>query len=182
MARTIRTRMHADERREEILQVAMHAFSHEGLHGTSTETIARQAGVSQPYIFRLFGTKKNLFLAVVDREFDNVETVFRIAAERQPENALEAMGSAYFDLLTDRDELLLQLHAYAACSDPDVRDLCRARYAGLVDLVRDLTHAPEEAIQEFFAQGMLLNVVAAMDLLPLLKEEWVHCLLNLPSP
>lgn len=182
MARAIRTRMHADERREEILEVAMRAFAQGGLHGTSTEEIARRAGVSQPYIFRLFGTKKALFLAAVDREFDNVETMFRIAAERErdPEKVFEAMGDAYAALLQDRDQLLLQLHAYAACSDPDVRDLCRTRYGELVDLVRNLSGAPEPAIQAFFAQGMLLNVIAAMDLMPLLNEEWVACLLNLP--
>jgi AcrR family transcriptional regulator len=174
--------MHADERREEILEVAMGVFAHAGLHGTSTEEIARRAGVSQPYIFRLFGTKKALFLAAVERQFDNVESMFRLAAERErePEKVMEAMGDAYAELLQDRDQLLLQLHAYAACSDPDVRDLCRARYASLVDLVRELSGAPEEAVQGFFAQGMLLNVIAAMDLMPLLNEEWVACLLNLP--
>src|SRR5947208_15480181 len=103
-----------EERREEILDAAQHVFAERGYHGTSTEEIARRAGVSQPYIFRLFGTKKALFLAAVDRGFDNVESMFRLAAEREPEpeKVFEAMGDAYADLLQDRDQLLLQLHAY----------------------------------------------------------------------
>jgi AcrR family transcriptional regulator len=53
----------ADERREDILAVAMEHFGAGGYHGTSTENIAREAGISQPYLFRLFRTKRELFLA-----------------------------------------------------------------------------------------------------------------------
>jgi AcrR family transcriptional regulator len=173
--------MHADERREEILDAAVRVFARAGLHGTSTEAIAARAGVSQPYVFRLFGTKKALFLETLARGFDQVEEAFRLAAEREPEDVLITMGQAYYALLEDRDQLLLQLHGYAACSDPEVRDLCRSRYGELVELVRNLSGAPEERIREFFAHGMLLNVAAAMDLLPLLAEEWVSCLLSAPD-
>src|SRR6266571_6871148 len=89
----------AGERREEIVTAAMAEFALGGLNGTSTEAIARRAGVSQPYLFRLFGTKKDLFLAAVERGFDRVEAAFRRAAEAHPENVLEAMGKAYGTLL-----------------------------------------------------------------------------------
>lgn len=177
-----RTRMPVEERREEVLRAAVTVFARGGLHGTSTESIAELAGVSQPYLFRLFGTKKNLFLAAIGRGVDQIEEAFRLAAEREPEDIFGAMGRHYAGLLENRDQLLLQLHGYAACSDPEVRDLVRRRFAGLVEMVRELTAAPEEDIREFFAHGMLLNVAAAMDLLPLLKEEWVHCLLGADTP
>lgn len=177
MARVTRTRMHAEERREDILRAAAVEFARAGLHGTSTEAIAARSEVSQPYLFRLFGTKKALFLATVARGFDRVEGAFRLAAEREPGDVLNAMGRAYVVLLEDRNELLLQLHAYAACDDPAVRDLVRQRFAGLVEMVSELSSASTDEVREFFAGGMLLNVAAAMDLLPLLGEEWVRCLL-----
>lgn len=171
-------RMSADERREEILQAAMIEFARGGLTGTSTETIAARAGISQPYLFRLFGTKKELFLAVVERAFDNVHQTFQLAAESPTENVLDTMGAAYRRLLGQRDALLLQLHAYAACSDPDIQLVVRGRFAGLYRTVQQLSGANDEVVRDFFAKGMLLNVAAAMDLPAVMGDEaWArNCL------
>jgi AcrR family transcriptional regulator len=167
--------MSADERREEILQAAMIEFARGGLAGTSTETIARRAGISQPYLFRLFGTKKELFLAVVERGFDNVHQTFRLAAEPPSENVLDAMGAAYSRLLAHREALLLQLHAYAACSDPDIQVVVRACFANLYRSVQQLSGAEDEVVRDFFAKGMLLNVAAAMDLPAAIEDEsWLR--------
>ena len=97
-----------------------------GLHGTSTEEIARGAGISQPYLFRLFGTKKKLFLATIDRCMaDTLESSARQPATARQE-ALDAMPRAYVAMLTsDRTRLLAQMEGYAACDDLDVRDAMR---------------------------------------------------------
>ncbi len=99
-------RMTAEERRESVLRAAVPEFAVGGLAGTSTEAIAGRAGVSQPYLFRLFPSKKTLFLASVERTFALIEAAFREAAT----DALAAMGAAYRDLLADR-QLLLHLAA-----------------------------------------------------------------------
>src|SRR5882724_4225849 len=106
-----------DERREDILDAAMTVFASDGLKGASTDEIARVAGISQPYVFRLFGTKKELFMAVVARCFRMTLEVFQRAAEgKRGEEALEAMGKAYVEeLLPDRTFLRSQMQAYAAC-------------------------------------------------------------------
>src|SRR5919108_1773933 len=97
----------ADERREEILAAALEEFGEHGLHGTSTDAIARRAGVSQPYLFRLFGTKKELFIAALHRCFRvTLETFIRAAEGKRGEEALLAMGKAYRELLQDREKLL----------------------------------------------------------------------------
>ena len=118
-----------DVRREEILEAALDEFAERGLHGASTEEIARRAGISQPYVFRLFGTKKELFTAVVNRCFRETLEMFQRAAEGlRGEEALEAMGKAYVErLLTDRTGLRAQMQAYAACDDPDIRERRAAR-------------------------------------------------------
>jgi len=90
-------RKSADERREDILAVAMERFAQVGYHGTSTEDIAAGAGISQPYLFRLFGTKKALFLACDERACDRVLDAFRRAAENAPGETLEALGRAYYN-------------------------------------------------------------------------------------
>ena len=100
----------------------MEEFARGGLDGTPTEAIAARVGVSQPYLFRLFGTKKDLFLAAVDGCFDRTLSTFQRAAEGHTgQAALLAMGASYVGLLEDRNVLLLQLQAYVACDDPDIR-------------------------------------------------------------
>jgi len=165
-------RMPAAERRELVLDAAVAEFAIHGLAGTSTEDVARRAGISQPYLFRLFPTKKALFLALVDRCFQRVRDTFVSAAgDRTGEEALEAMGDAYERLLDDRILLLLQMQAYAACEDPDIRAATRAGFKKLWELVERLTGLPFQRVVEFFAMGMLMNVAAAMDL-PAVDERW----------
>src|SRR6476659_3010319 len=120
MAVEQRIRKSAEERREEILEVAVRHFAIGGLHRTSTEAIAREAGISQPYLFRLFKTKRELFLACVERCYGGVWKVFQEAVEGVPaEERLMAMGHAYEQrLLPDRHALRFQMQAYAVASDP----------------------------------------------------------------
>jgi AcrR family transcriptional regulator len=163
------TRQTADERREAIVAAALHAFAEGGYSGTSTESIARAVGVSQPYVFQLFGTKRELFLAVVRHGFRRTRSVFHEAARRGPDDdrdctILHLMGEAYMRLLSDRDLLRVQLQAYAACGDDDVRQVVREEFAAMHAAVKADSGASNDEIHHFFAEGMLLNVAAALEL------------------
>ena len=164
--------MSAAERREMVLEAAVVEFAVHGMAGTSTEDVARRAGISQPYLFRLFPTKKALFLALVQRCYRRVEDTFvAAAAGRTGEEALEAMGDAYERLLDDRTLLLLQMQAYAASEDPEIRAATRDGYKKLWELTERVTGLPFQRVVEFFAMGMLMNVAAALDL-PAVDERW----------
>jgi AcrR family transcriptional regulator len=173
------TRHTAAERREAVLAAALVAFAQGGLHGTSTEDIARAAGISQPYLFRLFGTKKKLFVATVERCMADTLELFRAAAgDLRGEEALEAMGAAYAAMVTeDRTRLLAQLQAYAACDDPDVREAMRAGFGSLHLFVETVSGLDSEAVSRWFGAGMLLNVLAAMDIWGS-REPWATRLLE----
>jgi AcrR family transcriptional regulator len=155
-----------DERREEILDAAMTVFAERGLHGASTEQIARGAGISQPYIFRLFGTKKELYLTVVARCFRQTLERFQRAAEGlRGEEALHAIGEAYGELLSsDRTYLRAQMQAYAACDDPDICEAVQHGFGDLVTYVERVSGLDEAAVAQFFAKGMLMNVLSSMHL------------------
>ena len=186
----LKTRQTADVRREQVIRAAVAEFSQFGLHGTSTEKIARRVEISQPYVFRLFPTKKDLFLAAIDQCFDRVESAFRSAANDPsqdqldpdhpqhagPSNArLHAMGHAYAGLLSERELLLFQMQAYAACSDDEVRQRVSQRWIRLTRLVAELSGASQEEITVYFARGMLMNVVASMGMIPLkVGKQWAH--------
>jgi AcrR family transcriptional regulator len=134
--------------------------------------------VSQPYLFRLFGTKKELFIACVEAGFRHVLEVFQeSAAGVERDQALDAMGRAYVGLLQDRTELLAQMQAYAACADEEIRAAVRRGYADLYRFAASASGADQDELRSFFSFGMLLNVVAAMDL-PALGEQWAKDLVK----
>jgi AcrR family transcriptional regulator len=171
-------RKSAEVRREEILVAAMAEFALGGLHGTSTDDIARRAGISQPYLFRLFGTKKELFLETVRRGFRQVLAVFQEAAVRDPEgDVFLSMGHAYGDVRRDRAGLMFQMQAYAACEDPEVRKVVREEFAALYKFVESVSGGNHERVHEFFKTGMLINVAAAMDL-SAVDQPWAQDFLS----
>jgi AcrR family transcriptional regulator len=165
----------ADERRDEILDAAVEEFARSGLHGTSTERIAQRVGLSQPYLFRLFGTKKQIFVEAIERCFADTLELFQEASAGVPrERALEAIGKTYVTrMLSDRTRLLAQLHAYAACDDEDVRKAVQRGYGDLYEYAERVSGASDTEVRQFFAFGMLLNVMAAMDI-PSLDAGWAR--------
>ena len=179
------TRISKEERRREIIEAATREFAIGGLHGTPVEAIAKQVGVSQPYLFQLFGTKKALFIAAVQRCFERTVATFRTAAAEAGEDAgqadiLMAMGVAYQRMLDDRSLLLMQMQAYAACADEEIRDVVRDEMLRLVNFVQSASGAPEAAIREWLAYGMLMNVVAAMDLTEV-DADWARICARSPA-
>jgi AcrR family transcriptional regulator len=167
------TRMSGPERRSQVVAIAAREFADHGLHGASIEAIAREAGITQPYVFRMFGTKKALFLELVGAAFDRFSDAMAQAADgAQGLGALALMGAQYYQLLEDRTTLLLQLQGFAACGDSDVRDLVRGRLARMWDTVADTSGLDAVTVKSFLAFGMLLNNVAALDV-DELNEPWV---------
>ena len=172
------TRQTADERRLAVLDAATHEFAVKGYHGASTDDIARAAGISQPYLFRLFGTKKGLYLASAERCLSDTYERFRLAAEGLTgEGALVAIGRAYKEMITaDPRRLKAQMQGYAASDDPDVRDVMRRGFGRLVELVES-TGVSQERVAHFFAIGMLINVMSSIDLYSA-DEPWAKRLIE----
>ena len=171
-------RKSAEQRRDEILDAAIIEFAQHGLEGASTEDIARRAGISQPYVFRLFGTKKELFKATAARCLRETLEIFQRAAEgKRGEEALKAMGEAYRTLLEDRNRLRAQMQAYAACDDAEICTVVRAGFGDIVTYVERVSGADQATVSSWFAKGMLMNVIASMDLLNL-DEPWAERLIE----
>jgi AcrR family transcriptional regulator len=168
----------AVERREEILDAAMAEFAAHGLSGGSTEAIAKAVGISQPYVFRLFGTKKELFIATVERCLRGTLEMMRTAsAGLKGEAVLEAIGESYTQRLANPTYLHAQMQSYAACGDPEIRDVVRRGYGEMVEYVERASGLAPDRVAHFFAKGMLLNVVASMELLGA-EEGWAKRLIE----
>jgi AcrR family transcriptional regulator len=164
--------MSGPDRRQQVLRIAAEEFANGGLHGASTELIARRAEITQAYIFRLFGTKKALFLEVMTAAFDRLTEGMSQAAEaRTGLDALAVMGLRYHELLADRTSLLLQLQGFAACGDPEVREAVRDCFARMWQTIAGATGLDPVTIKAFLAFGMLLNNGAALQVAEV-DEPW----------
>ena len=162
---TTTSRQTAGERRIAVLEAANVEFALRGLHGASTDAIARRAGISQPYLFRLFGSKKELFIAVIEDCFARTLESFRAAASgKSGAEALRAIGETYADSIEEDHTMLQgQLQSYAASvEDDDIRAATARGFGRLVDYVEAVSGADRVTIARFFAKGMLMNVLAAM--------------------
>ena len=161
-----RTRMNAEDRRELVLAAANRAFSRGGYAGTSTDAVAKEAGVSQPYVVRIFGTKLELFVEVFDRACDRIREAFEAVLADGPfdpdsDDDWARLGLAYTELLRDRDLLMVMMHGFAAGNDDKIAQRSRDGMGRIFATVRS-TGCTDERAQEFIAQGMLLNVMLSM--------------------
>jgi AcrR family transcriptional regulator len=164
----------AQERREQTRKAAQAAFAAKGLHGTSVELIARDVGISEAYVFRLFGSKRELFIDVVTTAFDAMtEGMVAAAEEATGVDALMRMGEEYKVLLADRERLLLQMQGFAACGDPVVLEAVRDAFGRLWVRVAQVSGLDPLRVKMFIAFGMLLNDMAALDARQL-RRSWAQ--------
>jgi AcrR family transcriptional regulator len=174
-----RTRLTAEQRHDQLVAAAVTAFAERGYAGTTTDQVARIAGVSQPYVIRLFGTKQQLFLAATGHATDRIEQRFRDAAAQHPD--LAGLGAAYDEMLAEREVITLLLHGFAAAADPAIGPTVRDCFGRIHRTVRELTGADPEQTRDFLAKGMLMTVLGAMqvigpDAVP--REPWMTDLVD----
>ncbi|MEU4560522.1 TetR/AcrR family transcriptional regulator [Actinoplanes sp. NPDC023936] len=170
----------SDQRRQAVLEAAVTCFARKGFYGTTTTEIAERAGISQPYLYRLFANKQTLFANAVfhvSELMTNTLTAHLAEAgplPQPPEVALRAARSAYGSLIQDRDVLRFLMHANCAADEPLVGDAVRWCYAKQVELVSKLLGS-DEAVRQWFAAGMLENVTLALGLADI-DEPWARIL------
>ena len=159
--------MKPQDRRELVLDAAVRAFARGGYAGTSTDAVAREAGVSQPYVVRIFGTKLDLFLEVFDRVMDRIGTAFadELAAgpfDPDDEDDWSRLGATYTELLVDRDLLMVMMHGILASGEPRIGAASRHCMAAVFAIITS-TGCTDDQARDFIAKGMLLNVMLAME-------------------
>lgn len=157
-------RVPLEQRREQILAAALNEFSHKGLHGGSTMRIAAEVGISQPNIFRIFSTKHELFVAVLERVFAKIESTMLAAGESDRTQPLQAMSDAWGELMEERENMFMLLQGYAASDDPQIRDLMHCWTRDTFERMEALPGVGEDTAHDFFAAGMLYMAATALDL------------------
>jgi TetR/AcrR family transcriptional regulator len=138
------TRLPAAERRQALVDTALRVFTEGSYRGTTTAEIAREAGVSEPILYRHFESKRDLYLACIDESWRRLRTVWenRIDDSRSPREWLPSMAGAVF-ALKDTKHLVAELWMQAvveAGDDAEVRRFLRRHmrevHAYVADIIR----------------------------------------------
>jgi AcrR family transcriptional regulator len=139
-------------------------FGDHGYVGATTDQVARAAGVSQPYVVRMFGSKERLFLEALERAVARLRAVFRaaIADTANPLGVHERVGRAYVDLVSDRGLLLTMMHAFVLGSDPVIGRAARECFLSVYTLLRQEAGFSPDEVHGFLAQGMLINTLVGV--------------------
>lgn len=163
-------RMKSSDRRALILEAATRVFGERGYVGATTDAVAKAAGVSQPYVVRMFGTKEALFLAVLDRALGRLLDSFREALADEtatlptgePMSIHARLGVAYTELLTNRGLLLSLMHAFVLGAEPVIGERARQGFLEVYAFLRDEAGFTADEANEFLAVGMLLNTMVGV--------------------
>lgn len=158
----------SDVRREAVLDAAIAEFAKTGFHGTPINTVAATAGISPAYVFKLFPSKVELFVAALDRCFERVEGALAAGAARttggDPEQVLHEMGGAYAELIVDKSLLMLQVHALSAADVPDIAAAVRRGLQRVTEFAERRSGGTGEQVQHFMAYGQLCHLITTLGL------------------
>lgn len=160
-------RLSSADRREQILAAATVVFGEKGYAGGTTDAIAKQAGISQAYVVRMFGSKETLFLEVARRATERLRESFGavidgFTGEETPAERQSALGRAYAELVADRGTLLALLHLFGLGADPTFGPEGRECFLGVYRLVREGAGLSAEEAARFFSNGMLMTILLAL--------------------
>ena len=158
----------ADVRRPVVAAAALRQFARGGFHRTTVADVAQDAKISPAYVFKLFPRKEALFTAALELCFDEIDaTLVRgvdEAEEQTPTAILDAMGAAYAELISDRDLLMLQVHAQSASEVPEIGAALRAGIQRITQTAQSRSGAAPEDVQRFLAYGQLCHLIVTIGL------------------
>ncbi|HKP18996.1 MAG TPA: TetR/AcrR family transcriptional regulator [Gaiellaceae bacterium] len=182
MSQPVRERLPASERRAAVVETACRVFARCSYRGATTAEIAREAGVTEPILYRHFQSKQALYLACVDETWARVRAAWDEALAAEPDSRLwiPAMGRAFFEFREQRSVLAgLWAQALAEASDePELRKHLRWHLRGVHDYVAGVTRraqalggipADRDARAEawiFIAVGVLATIAGRLGGLP----------------
>ena len=169
----------SDQRRETVVSSAIATFANTGYLGTPIAKVAEHAKISPAYVFKLFPSKESLFVAALERCFELIVQTLadgaEASADRTPEGILDAMGGAYAELISDRELLMMQVHAQSASDVEEVRRALRSGMGRVASFASSRSGASDIAVQRFMAYGQLCHMIVTTDL-ESVDADWARAL------
>jgi AcrR family transcriptional regulator len=158
----------ADDRREALLEAAHAEFATSGYHGATTACIAKRAGISQSYVYALFPSKKDLFLACQRRNYQRVLRILDgVSAAADAVHAKAMLRDQYLKRAQDgRADFLFRLQVSAAATDPDIAAEERRAVIAVFDRLMPLFDNDQRVVKSVMAVGFYTDMAIALRLPP----------------
>jgi AcrR family transcriptional regulator len=161
------TKPSAQERKEQILRIATDIFANFGYYKTTTAMIAKEACVTQPYLFHFYKTKEELYLAVLEKGVQTIHDAFELV-QAPADQLAHQLGATFHELLRlKRNEMLLTMHSFVT-TETNVRTFSREKHLYMFDMLlrkfvaAGIPNAPV-AVKQFIGEGLLLTVAEVLD-------------------
>jgi AcrR family transcriptional regulator len=164
-------RLSADARRRAVLDTACSVFSKSSYRGATTAEIAREAGISEPILYRHFGSKRDLYLACLDEAWRAFRGIAEQAIADDPSSCLGAIADVYMAKRTRIRMVDLWIQALTEASEDGViaaalRTQVREVHDFIADVIRSgqergVVHADRDPVAEswqFIAGGLLTTM------------------------
>lgn len=170
-------RMSGGERRTIILEVARDLFGRFGYHGTTTDQIATAAGISQPYVIRIFRSKERLFLEVFQDALTTLMSAWRATlaemrtANATPQQREDRIGEQFIDLSATRGLHTMLLQGFVSGEETEIGASARAAFLEMYRFLRDEVGMPDDRIQAFLGNGMLFSIMLAVGMPTLYRDN-----------
>lgn len=155
-------------RREQILEAAVVVFAEHGYYRATTAQVAEKVGISQPYVFKVFKNKEELFVAALKKAFERILRTFE-GIEASSDDLLKEAIKAYEVLMeTHPNEIILQVQAIGI-RDEEIRRTMQEGMRNVTSLMEGKFTAagmdhPEVWVSNFMANGMLCNIAMALEM------------------
>jgi len=164
-------RLRAEDRRQAVLDTACGVFMRSSYRGATTAEIAREAGISEPILYRHFGSKRDLYLACLAEVWRAFRETAEEAIAADPDSCLGAIGDAYMAKRARIRMIDLWIQALTEASEDSViaaalRKQVREVHDFLADVIRDgqargVIIGDRDAVAEawlFVAAGLLATM------------------------
>jgi AcrR family transcriptional regulator len=164
-------RLSAGERRQAVLDTACRVFTSSSYRGATTAEIAREAGISEPILYRHFGSKRDLYLACLDEAWRTLKEIADAAIAANPETCLGAVADAFMAKRAKIRLIDLWIQALTeAAGDRVIAEAVKAQihevHSFFAAVIRDgqarsIVHADRDADAEawiFVAGGLLATI------------------------
>lgn len=172
-------RLNADERKAQILRCATLVFARSNYRVAGIAEIAKEAGISEPTVYKYFPSKKQLFLEILKKVGDVTLRQWQETAEGEPDAAslLREIARTQFEATMSRPELLkVQFQALSETDDEEIRGLLRENFASYVAFITDVVRKGQAQGRidasvdvgamawNILAIGFTLNLTSLLDL------------------
>ncbi len=150
MSGDAKERLTAEERRAQILRCATAVFARSNYRVAGMAEIAKEAGISEPTVYKHFDSKKHLFLTILDKVGAHTLRHWQELAERTPDclALLRQIGLSHFDAVhAHPDNLKVQFQALSETEDREIRETLHRNFAAYANFIASILDAGKERAQ-----------------------------------